>query len=111
MSSEKEVKVIQLSVLKAQVESGMKKKALAEFYGLPMTQMTKALQSAGLKIRKFHNSVFIIKDDTLSDATEKAAEVSEESAPISEVPFETPEEKEEEAPSAPETLGDVFGSL
>lgn len=57
------VKII-LSVLKKQVEEGMKKKELAEYYGIPETQMTKALKAAGLKIRKFHLPSFKLVEET-----------------------------------------------
>lgn len=49
---------ITLSDLTEKVEAGWKKDALAEHYGLPITQMTKALQQAGLRIRKFHRPKF-----------------------------------------------------
>ena len=53
------VKII-LSKLKEQVEEGMKRKELAEYYGIAELQMAKALKSAGLKIRKFHLPSFEI---------------------------------------------------
>lgn len=52
------------SVLKEQVEKGMKKKELADYYNLPMTQMTKVLQQAKLKIRKFHEPKFVFVEET-----------------------------------------------
>ena len=53
------VKII-LSKLKEQVEEGMKRKELAEYYGIAELQMAKALKAAGLKIRKFHLPSFEI---------------------------------------------------
>ena len=53
------VKII-LSKLKEQVEGGMKRKELAEYYGIAEVQMAKALKSAGLRIRKFHLPSFEI---------------------------------------------------
>ncbi len=44
------VKVI-YSILKEQVESGMKKKELAEHYGLPVSNMTEILKECGLRIK------------------------------------------------------------
>lgn len=125
--SEKETKKIQLSVLKQQVEVGMKKDELAVYYGLPVTQMTKVLQQAGLKIRKFHKPAFVLENDLEAtekvdnlqsvSSTESVEEKVEES--ISETtttedfssvdtsapaPWSTIEEEE-----APETLGDALG--
>lgn len=51
---------IKSSVLREQVEQGMKLDALAEYYGLPKSQMKKALQQLGLKIRRFHEPKFVI---------------------------------------------------
>lgn len=51
---------IKPSVLREQVEQGMKLDALAEHYRLPKTQMKKALQQLGLKIRRFHEPKFVI---------------------------------------------------
>ena len=51
---------IKPSVLREQVEQGMKLDALAEYYGLPKSQMKKALQQLGLKIRRFHEPKFVI---------------------------------------------------
>lgn len=42
------------SELKAKVEAGWKRDALATHYGLPKQQMSSLLKVAGLKIRKFH---------------------------------------------------------
>lgn len=49
--------------LEEKVQAGWKKDALAEHYGLPMTQMTQALKQAGLKIRKFHRPKFELVDE------------------------------------------------
>ena len=51
---------IKPSVLREQVEQGMKLDTLAEYYGLPKSQMKKALQQLGLKIRRFHEPKFVI---------------------------------------------------
>ena len=51
------------SVLREQVEQGMKLDALAEHYGLPKTQMKKALQQLGLKIRKLHEHKFVFAEE------------------------------------------------
>ena len=64
MAQVKETKKIVLSELKKQIEEGMKKDELAKFYGLPVTQMTKLLKSAGLEIRKFRRPSFELIDDT-----------------------------------------------
>ena len=56
------VKII-LSKLKEQVEEGMKRKELAEYYGISEVQMAKALKSAGLRIRKFHLPSFEIVEE------------------------------------------------
>ena len=58
---------IQASVLKQQVEEGKKLKDLCEIYSLPQSQMKKALQQLGLKIRKFHLPKFEIIDDKGED--------------------------------------------
>lgn len=52
-----------LSKLKEQVEEGMKRKELAEYYGISEVQMAKALKSAGLRIRKFHLPSFEIVEE------------------------------------------------
>lgn len=51
------------SVLREQVEQGMKLDALAEHYRLPKTQMKKALQQLGLKIRKLHEPKFVFAEE------------------------------------------------
>ena len=61
-----QVKIVP-SVLKQQVEDGMKLVALQEHYKLPATQMKAALKGLGLKIRKFHapKFVFVTEEDAL----------------------------------------------
>lgn len=68
---------IKKSIIEAQIESGMKKKELADHYGLPMTQMTKVLQQLGLRIKQNHHPKFVIVDDT---------PVTKESVDIADVP-------------------------
>lgn len=65
------------SVIREQIEGGMKKKELAEYYGLPMAQMTKALQTMGLKIRKFHAPKFIIAEEEEVQTLEETLAVEE----------------------------------
>jgi hypothetical protein len=67
-----QVKIVP-SVLKAQVEEGWKLKPLAEHYGLPVAQMTKALRALGLKIRKFHAPKFTF----VEEATEENADIAD----------------------------------
>lgn len=78
---------ISLSVLTQQVNQGMKKAQLAEYYGLKQSQMTKVLQSAGLKIRKFHAPVFELLDDTVVEsAVEEMSQVPEiQENPVTEI--------------------------
>ena len=127
----KETKKISLSVLTEQVNSGMKKVELAAFYDLPMMQMTKVLQSAGLKIRKFHTPAFILENDletsqesatleptfpfaeeetstetsSVNDELPAPEEVAEESAPEEEV---EEVEAEEVEVRKPRTLSDLL---
>lgn len=56
---------ISLTTLKKQVEDGMKKGQLAEYYGMSELQVGKLLKQAGLKIRKFHKPVFELVMDEL----------------------------------------------
>lgn len=63
---------IQASVLKQQVEEGKKLKDLCEIYSLPQSQMKRALQQLGLKIRKFHLPKFEIVDDEGEDDVVRA---------------------------------------
>ena len=55
---------VTVSDLTQKVNEGCKKTQLAEHYGLPVAQITKLLQDAGLKIRKFHLPKYILIDDT-----------------------------------------------
>lgn len=52
------------NVLREQVEQGMKLNTLAEHYGLPKSQMKKALKQLGLKIRRLQEPKFIFADET-----------------------------------------------
>lgn len=62
-----EVVEIKPSVLRQQVEDGMKLKPLAEHYNLPVTQMKKVLQQLDLTIRKFQHPKFIILDEEVEE--------------------------------------------
>lgn len=57
---------VQISItdLRGKIDAGWKKKQLAKYYGLPVTQMTKLLQQAGLRIKKLHYPKFELIDDT-----------------------------------------------
>ena len=63
---------IKKSILTQQVEEGWKRKALAEHYGLPETQMAQVLKNAGLKIRKFHAPKYQLVDDTTEEVNDEA---------------------------------------
>ena len=82
----KETISINVATLTKQVEEGMKKAALAEYYGIPVSQMTAALKQAGLKIRKFHAPAFVlVTDDVATEeidnpATTEVADAPEEVA-------------------------------
>lgn len=54
---------ISLAEIAKKVEEGWKKPALAEHYGLPVSQMTKILKDANIRIRKFHEPKYTIIDD------------------------------------------------
>ena len=70
---------IKKSVLSQQVQEGWKRKALAEHYGLPETQMAQVLKDAGLQIRKFHAPKYQLVDDTQEQGVEEVqTEVNEE---------------------------------
>ena len=88
------VKII-LSKLKEQVEEGMKRKELAEYYGIAELQMAKALKSAGLKIRKFHLPSFEI--------------VAEEDERQMKIPYEEVESTYPEL-TVEEEFQEIFGS-
>lgn len=66
---------IKKSILAQQVQDGWKRKALAEHYGLPETQMAQVLRDAGLQIRKFHAPKYQLVDDTNS---EESVEITNE---------------------------------
>lgn len=112
MSNEKTPVKISLATLKKQVEEGMKRKELAEYYGIPETQMAKALKSAGLKIRKFHNPAFELVMEAEETQVEEAVGVKEtievppfwedtvEDTAVEEPVFET--EETEEVDNSPE---------
>lgn len=89
------VKII-LSKLKEQVEEGMKRKELAEYYGIAELQMAKALKSAGLKIRKFHLPSFEIVAE-------------EEDKRQMEIPYEEVESTYHEL-TVEEEFQEIFGS-
>lgn len=78
---------INLETLTEQVNvKGMKKAELAKHYGLPVTQMTKALKDAGLKIRKFHNPSFVLVTGAADADVAKVEEVLEAKDVASETP-------------------------
>lgn len=57
--------------LEKQVNDGMKKADLAKFYDLPVSQVTKLLQQAGLRIRKFGHPKFeLVDEETLVENIE-----------------------------------------
>jgi hypothetical protein len=96
MSKEK-VQIVK-SFLAKQVNDGMKKDQLAEYYGLNISEMGRVLKQAGLKIRKFHTPNFELVEEeeaslvenTIAE-TEVVAEenVTEEAAEVA-VPQESP---------------------
>lgn len=55
-------KTISKAELTSLVNEGKKKEEIASYYGLNNAQTTKLLQSAGLKIRKFHKPSFMLVD-------------------------------------------------
>ena len=55
-------RTISKAELTSLVNEGKKKEEIASYYGLNNAQTTKLLQSAGLKIRKFHKPVFILTE-------------------------------------------------
>ena len=82
---------IKKSVLAQQVQEGWKRKALAEHYGLPETQMAQVLRNAGLKIRKFHAPKYQLVDDTIEVVEEVTGEDVNETL-VESVVEETPAE-------------------
>lgn len=78
----KETISINVATLTKQVEEGMKKAALAEYYGIPVSQMTAALKQAGLKIRKFHAPAFVlVTDDVATEEIDNPATTEVADAP------------------------------
>lgn len=69
------------ATLKQQVEEGWKLKPLAEHYGLPVAQMKKALQTLGLKIRKFQESKFEFEEEIEEQAQDFVPDVNEPISP------------------------------
>lgn len=61
---------IKPSVLREQVETGMKLDELASHYGLPKAQMKKALGQLGLKIRRFHGPKFVFEEELQGENVE-----------------------------------------
>ena len=77
----KQVK-IKPSVLREQIDNGMKMKELAEHYGLPVAQMKNVLKTLGLEIRKFRKPLWVIEEEPevsnleeIEDTPEPQAEV------------------------------------
>jgi hypothetical protein len=84
----KETISINVVTLTKQVEEGMKKAALAEYYGIPVSQMTAALKQAGLKIRKFHKPAFVlVTDDVATEEIDNPV-----TSPVTDAPAEVAEE-------------------
>ena len=54
---------IKPSVLKEQIDNGMKMKELAKHYGLPVAQMKNVLKTLGLEIRKFRKPLWVIEEE------------------------------------------------
>lgn len=75
---------ITITDLTEKVEAGWKKQALAIHYGLPVTQMTKVLQHAGLRIRKFHAPKFVLVDDRVQEVVDTLQDVDYETTFITE---------------------------
>ena len=65
------------SVLREQVEQGMKLDALAEHYGLPKTQMKNALKQLGLKIRRLHKPKFVFAEEDIAENKKKVTSFEE----------------------------------
>ena len=79
MTNQKEPVKIILAVLRKQVENGMKRKELSEYYSISEAQMAKALKSACLKIRKFHEPAFqLVNDESVIDSEEQIQPTTEE---------------------------------
>lgn len=86
---------ISFSDLKQKVDSGWKKDQLAQHFGLPMAQMTKVLQQAGLQIRKFHRPKFeLVMDENVELAQEAGDEVETTNEVEDIVPDVAPDEND-----------------
>lgn len=79
MENNKGIVDINVKTLTQQVESGMKKKDLAQHYGISELQISKAVKAAGLTFRKFHHPTFRLVTDTpvQEETTDKEEEVGE----------------------------------
>ena len=74
------------SDLQSKVQEGWKKAALAEHYGLPMTQMGRVLKDAGLTIRKFHAPKYELIRDEVEQPTINTAVAAETQVQFEEQP-------------------------
>jgi hypothetical protein len=95
MSKEK-VQIVK-SFLAKQVNDGMKKDQLADYYGLNISEMGRVLKQAGLKIRKFHTPNFELVEEEEANLVENTiaeTEVVEEENVTEEV-AEAPGQQEE----------------
>lgn len=104
MDNEKTPVRISLELLTKQVEEGMKRKELAEYYGLPEMQMAKALKQAGLKIRRFHAPKFeFVEENVPNDLfnPETSEEAEEETSSIA-LPTNALPDNEEDTPTSQE---------
>lgn len=75
-----------LEDLTERISAGWKKKQLAEFYGLPITQMTKVLQQEGLRIRKTHYPKYVIVrrgEETPEEVIEETITIGDAQAVLS----------------------------
>lgn len=54
---------ISITKLTSQVNDGMRKKEISEYYNIPEFQVGKMLKQAGLKIRKIHEPAFVLISD------------------------------------------------
>jgi len=73
---------IKPSVLKEQIDKGMKMKELAQHYGLPVAQMKNVLRTLNLQIRRFQKPLWVIEEEPevtnleeIEDTPEPEAEV------------------------------------
>lgn len=80
--------------LKAFIDEGKKKEELAEIYELPMSQVTKLLQQAGLKIRKFHAPKFILVGGPAEEPAVEATRPVDSDVPVEEVNTPVPAQEE-----------------